>query len=257
MLIPRAIPCLLLSGAGLVKTVRFRKPTYLGDPINIARLFNDKEVDELILLDIQATQAGRGPALDVVASLASECFMPLCYGGGVRTLEEMRALYAVGVEKVAINTRAAEDPPFVRAAADAFGSQGVVVAIDVGRGWLGGRRVLVRGGRKPTGLDPAQHARRMEEMGAGEILLTSVDRDGTLAGYDLELVKEVVGAVSIPVVACGGAGSIADLGAVVREAGAAAAAAGSLFVFSGPNRAVLVSYPSPEQLRAVFGGPEA
>jgi cyclase len=257
VLIPRAIPCLLLSGAGLVKTVRFRKPTYLGDPINIARIFNDKEVDELILLDIQATPEGRGPRLEVVASLASECFMPLCYGGGVRTLEEMRALYAAGVEKVAINTRAVEDPLFVRRAAEAFGSQGVVVAIDVGHGWLGGRRVLVRGGRKRTRLDPAEHARRMEEMGAGEVLLTSVDRDGTMAGYDLALVKDVARAVSIPVVACGGAGSVADLGRVVRAAGAAAAAAGSLFVFSGPNRAVLVSYPSPEQLQGVFGDPAA
>jgi cyclase len=257
VLTPRAIPCLLLSGAGLVKTVRFRRPTYLGDPINIARIFNDKEVDELILLDIQATPAGHEPRLEMVASLAAECFMPLCYGGGVRTLEQMRALYAVGVEKVAINTRAVEEPAFVGAAAEAFGSQGVVVAIDVGRGWLGRRRVRVRGGRKGTSLDPAEHARRMQEMGAGEILLTSVDRDGTMAGYDLDLVREVVGAVSIPVVACGGAGSVADLGAVVRQGGAAAAAAGSLFVFSGPNRAVLVSYPSPRQLQDVFGGPPA
>jgi cyclase len=255
VLTPRAIPCLLLSGAGLVKTVRFRKPTYLGDPVNIARIFNDKEVDELILLDIQATPEGRGPRLDVVASLAGECFMPLCYGGGVRTLEEMRALYAAGVEKVAINTRAVEDPLFVRAAAEAFGSQGVVAAIDVGRGWLGGNRVVVRGGRRPTRLEPGEHARSMEEMGAGEILLTSVERDGTMAGYDLDLVRAVTGAVSVPVVACGGAGSVADLGAVVREAGAAAAAAGSLFVFSGPNRAVLVSYPSPKQLQDVFEGP--
>jgi cyclase len=240
-----------------VKTVRFRKPRYLGDPINIARIFNDKEVDELILLDIQATPEGRGPRLETVASLASECFMPLCYGGGVRTLEQMRALYAAGVEKVAINTRAVEDPLFVRAAAEAFGSQGVVVAIDVGQGWFGERRVMIRGGRKRTSLHPAEHARRMEGMGAGEILLTSVERDGTMAGYDLDLVRAVVRAVSVPVVACGGAGSVADLATAAAAAGAAAAAAGSLFVFSGPNRAVLVSYPSPQQLEGVFGGPAA
>jgi imidazole glycerol-phosphate synthase subunit HisF len=249
---PRAIPCLLLSGAGLVKTVRFRKPTYLGDPLNIARIFNDKEVDELILLDIQATPEGREPRLDMVASLASECFMPLCYGGGVRSLEQMRALYAAGVEKVAINTHAVEEPGFVRAAAEAFGSQGVVAAIDVARDWLGARRVVARGGRRRTRLDPVEHARHMQDMGAGEILLTSVERDGSMAGYDLDLVRDVTRAVSVPVVACGGAGCIADLGVVVRQAGAAAAAAGSLFVFSGPNRAVLINYPSPQQLHDVF-----
>jgi cyclase len=253
MVIPRAIPCLLLRGNGFVKTVRFRDPTYLGDPVNIVRIFNDKEVDEVIVLDITATTERRPPRFDFVAGLASECFMPLCYGGGVSTVEEMRALFARGVEKVAVNTRAVETPELLRAAADAFGSQSIVVGIDVKRSWLGRRQVVTQAGRRGTGLDPVEHARRVEALGAGEILLTCVERDGTMDGYDLDLIRSVTSAVSIPVIAAGGAGRLEDLGAAVREGGAAAAAAGSLFVFQGRNRAVLVNYPEPAELRSLFG----
>ncbi|HEX5872965.1 MAG TPA: AglZ/HisF2 family acetamidino modification protein [Longimicrobium sp.] len=252
MIQTRVIPCLLLKGSGLVKTVRFKDPRYLGDPINIVRLFNDKEVDELVILDITATPEGRGPRMDLLATLTTECFMPLCYGGGVRTLDDMHALFSLGVEKVSLNTRALEDPALVTAAAERFGSQSVIVSIDVKRGMFGGQKVVVRAGKQRTGRDPVEFAVEMERRGAGELLLNSVDRDGTMEGYDLELIRRVTAAVSVPVVACGGAGSVADLGRAVNEGGAAAAAAGSLFVYQGPHRAVLVNYPEPRALQALF-----
>jgi cyclase len=252
MIQTRVIPCLLLKGSGLVKTVRFKEPRYLGDPINIVRLFNDKEVDELVVLDITATPEGRGPRMDLLATLTTECFMPLCYGGGVRGLDDMHALFSLGVEKVSLNTRAFEDPALVTAAAERFGSQSVIVSMDVKRGLLGRQQVMVRAGRQRTGRDPVEHAVEMERRGAGELLLNSVDRDGMMAGYDLELIRRVTEAVSIPVVACGGAGSVDDLGRAVNEGGAAAAAAGSLFVYQGPHRAVLVNYPEPRVLEALF-----
>jgi imidazole glycerol-phosphate synthase subunit HisF len=252
MIETRVIPCLLLRKQGLVKTVGFRKARYLGDPINIVRLFNDKEVDELVFLDIDATPARRGPRFDLLAQIASECFMPFCYGGGVRTQDDIHALFRLGVEKVAINTHAVEDPSFVSEAARRFGSQSIIVSIDAKRTWLGRDEVRVRGGRQGTGIDPVAHAVEMERRGAGELLVTSIDRDGSMRGYDLDLIRRVTAAVRIPVVACGGAGSTRDLGQVVRDGGASAAAAGSLFVFQGRHRAVLVNYPSPAELSALF-----
>jgi cyclase len=248
----RVIPCLLLQNLGLVKTVRFKAPKYLGDPINVVRIFNDKEVDELVFLDITATREKKRPPFALIEKIAGQCFMPLCYGGGVRNLDDMATLFGVGVEKVAVNTHAVEEPAFVRAAADRFGSQSVIVSIDVKRSWLGRVEVVTQGGRHKTGLDPVRFAAEMEQQGAGEILLNSVDRDGTMTGYDLELIKKVTAAVSIPVVACGGAGQLEHLGAAVHQGGASAAAAGSLFVFQMPHRAVLISYPKAEQLRALF-----
>jgi imidazole glycerol-phosphate synthase subunit HisF len=248
----RVIPVLLLRDGGLVKTVKFGQPTYLGDPINIVKIFNDKEVDELVLLDIAASAERRRPPFEFLAQVTTECFMPLCYGGGVRTVEDVRTLVSLGVEKVAVNTHAAENPAFLRAAADLVGSSSVVASIDVKRKLLGGYEVVTLGGRRRTGLDPVRFAQEAERQGAGEVLLNSVDRDGTMAGYDLELVRQVAGAVDIPVVACGGAGSVADLAAVVRTAGASAAAAGSMFVFQGRHRAVLVNTPGESELRTAF-----
>ena len=248
----RVIPVLLLKGAGLVKTVRFKAPTYLGDAVNVSRLFNDKEVDELVLLDVTATPEGRPPRFDLVAQMASECFMPLCYGGGVRTLDDMARLFTIGVEKVAINTRAVEDLSLLRAAAERFGSQSVIGSIDARRTWRG-YRVFTEGGRKRTAWTPAALAAEMENAGAGEILVTSIDRDGTMEGYDLDLVRSVSDAVRLPVIACGGAGSLDHMVDAVRRGGASAAAAGSLFVFHGRHRAVLISYPSPSQIQQAFG----
>jgi len=253
MIQTRAIPCLLLQQGGLVKTRRFKDPVYLGDPINTVRIFNDKEVDELVVLDIGATRRGTSPDLDVIGTLTAECFMPLAYGGGIRTIEQMRTLLNLGIEKVVINTAFFDDPTLVRRAADMFGSSSVVVSIDVRRDMFGRPRVWAESGRRRTGREPIAVAEAAAASGAGEILLTSIDRDGTFQGYDLPLIKSVADAVGVPVVACGGAASVEDLGRAVLEGGASAAGAGSLFVFQGPHRAVLISYPTHGQLRGVFG----
>jgi len=252
MIRPRVIPALLLQGRGLVKTVKFKNPTYLGDPINIVRIFNDKEVDELIFLDITATPEGRGPSFDLLNNITSECFMPLGYGGGIRNMDDVRQLLSIGIEKVILNTSAVEIPSLVRSAADYAGSSSVVISMDVKKNLLGKYEVQTRSGKKGTGLDPVWHAVEMEKMGAGEIFVNSIDRDGVMQGYDIELVRRVSDAVSVPVVACGGAGKLQDLADVIKLGGASAAAAGSLFVFQGPLRGVLISYPSPADLKRIL-----
>lgn len=252
MVLTRVIPCLLLKGRGLVKTVRFKDPTYLGDPINIVKIFNDKEVDELLFLDIAATVENRKPPYKLLEEIAGECFMPLGYGGGIRDLEDIRTILNLGVEKISINSYAVENPSFIRAAADYAGSQSVIVSMDVKKNLRGRYEILTRGGRKATGLNPVKFAVEMEKQGAGELLLNSMDRDGMMQGYDIELIKLITGAVGIPVVACGGAGKTQDLADAVKRGGASAAAAGSLFVFQGAHRAVLVSYPTSEELRSAF-----
>ncbi len=245
---PRIIPCLLVEQGRLVKTVEFNRRTYVGDPINAIRVFNDKGADELVLLDIAATPEGRGPDFELLEKVASECFMPLCYGGGVTSLEQMRRVLALGIEKVAVNTSAVERPELVREAAAEFGSQSVVVSIDVRRSRRGRKEVVTRGARRRTGSDPVQFAQEAERLGAGELLVTSVDRDGTMRGYDLELIRRVTASVGVPVVACGGAGNARDLVAAIDEGGASAAAAGSMFVFTGRHRAVLISYVTADDL---------
>lgn len=236
---------LLLRGQGLWKTARFQDPTYVGDPINAVRLFNDKEVDELVLLDIGAagSRVDRIP-YDLLKDVAGECFMPLCFGGGIRTVEQVRRLVHLGVEKVALNTAAVDSPDLVRDSARLFGRQAVLGSIDVRARPDGVGTVHVDGGRRDTGLDPVEHARRLVADGAGEILLTSIDREGSRTGLDLDLVARVSASVDVPVVAHGGAGSVQDLAAGVR-AGASAVAAGSLFVHYGRHRAVLVTYLEP------------
>jgi cyclase len=245
----RVIPCLLLSGERLVKTVRFKQPTYVGDPINAVKIFNDREVDELAILDITATPERRDPPFDHLKEIAGECFMPLSYGGGIRSIDHARRLFSLGVEKVLINTAAADDPALLSTIADEYGSQAVIAGVDVKKDWLGRTRVFNRGGSNNTGREPVEYARAMQDAGAGEILLNAIDRDGTMSGYDLDLITQVSRAVSIPLVACGGAGSIDHLAAAIA-AGASAVAAGSLFVFTGPRRAVLINYPSAAELRA-------
>jgi len=248
----RVIPCLLLAAGGLVKTERFRRPRYIGDPINAVRIFNEKFVDEIVLIDIEASRLGRPPDFELVEKIISEAFMPFCYGGGVRSVEDAERLFAIGVEKVSVNAAAIEQPDLVRRLADRFGSQSVVVAIDTRRGLWQGPRVFHHCSDKLLAARPAEHARSMQEHGAGELLVTSVDRDGTMSGYDLEVLRSITAAVDIPVIACGGAGSMADIVQVVTEAGVSAAAAGSLFVYRGRRRGVLISYPSQEELRTTF-----
>ncbi|MEB3220992.1 MAG: AglZ/HisF2 family acetamidino modification protein [Candidatus Sericytochromatia bacterium] len=252
MLRTRVIPALLLRDESLVKTRRFGPYTYVGDPCNTVRIFNELEVDELLVLDIRATPERRGPNLALLGDLASECFMPLGYGGGIRSVEEAAAILDVGVEKVVVNTAALEEPALVGALAERFGSQAVVASIDVGRGWLGRPRVHTRGGRQRTWLEPVAWAQELERRGAGEILLTAIDREGTWRGFDLPLVHAVASAVSIPVIAHGGAASVADIGAVVREGGASAVALGSMVVFQKQGMGVLVNFPDAGALREVL-----
>ena len=248
MLKTRVIPCLLLKGQGLVKTVKFRNPKYVGDPINAVKIFNDKEVDELIFLDIEATVGGRKPPFKLISEIASECFMPLAYGGGLRALGDIKTIFNLGVEKVIVNSYAIENPDFVKKASSRYGNQSIVVAVDVKRNSFGKYEIFSFGGRKKTKLTLVDHVKEMEKLGAGEIFLNSVDRDGTMEGYDLELVERVTESVTIPVIACGGAGRIEDFVGAVKKGGASAVAAGSMFVFHGKHRAVLITYPSVQEL---------
>lgn len=246
------MPCLLLRGTGLVKTIKFNDPTYVGDPRNAIKIFNEKEVDELVLLDITATIEKREPNYNLISEITSECFMPLTYGGGIRDLHHIEKILKLGVEKVSINSYAVENPEFITRAAEAFGSQTVVVSIDVKSSPKGKNETYIYGGRKNIGLDPVIFARQMENAGAGDILLNSIDRDGTMKGYDLDMIRRVTEAIRIPVIACGGASSIEDIGKAVKEGGASAAAAGSMFVFHGRHRAVLISFPKYKELERIF-----
>lgn len=243
----RLIPLLLFNGVGLVKTRRFTDAQYLGDPLNAVRIFNEKEVDELIFLDITATAEGREPNESMIADVASECFMPIGYGGGIRNINQMQRIFRLGVEKICLNSAAIERPELVSEAAAVFGSQSVIVSIDVKRNWFGRHEVVAANGRRSTGLTPVAHARSMQQHGAGELLVTSTDRDGMLTGYDLDLIRSVSAAVTVPVVAAGGAGKLDHLSDAIA-AGASAVAAGALLVLHGRHRAVLISYPSSEEL---------
>lgn len=252
MLKTRVIPCLLLSGDGLVKTVRFREPRYVGDPINAIKIFNEKEVDELIFIDILATVEGRRPRLDMVAKVTNECFMPLCYGGGVHALADVEALFGLGVEKVSLSSAAVTGSRLVSDAARIFGSQSIIVTLDVRQTAPGRYEVFTHGASRPTGRDPVTLAKQVEHCGAGELVINSIDRDGTMEGYDIDLIRQVAAAVRIPVVALGGAGRVADFAEAVSRGGASAVAAGSLFVFFGRHRAVLINYPMRRKLEEVL-----
>jgi cyclase len=252
MKIKRVIPCLLLRNNGLVKTVRFKDSVYVGDPINAVRIFNEKEVDELIFLDIDATRYKKEPSFGLISKIAGECFMPFSYGGGIGTLQQIEEIIKSGSEKIIINTQAFLKKNFIREAAARFGSSTIVVSIDVKKRFIDGYTVCVNGGRQDTGKKPVEYAKEMEEQGAGEIFINSIDRDGTMEGYDLELIKSVSSAVAIPVIACGGAGNLNDLGLAVKEGGVSAVAAGSLFVFQGKRRAVLITYPSYNEISRLF-----
>lgn len=236
----------------MVKTIGFDDPSYVGDPINIINLFNRFEVDEIALLDIRATRQRRRPQLDLIGRLASECWVPLSYGGGIRTLEDAREILTIGVEKVVLGTVADDDPEVVTAVSSIFGSQAVIVAVDARELDPGHYEVFVDSGTRPTRTDPATYARRAQELGAGEILLTAIHRDGMMSGYDLELIRQVTASVQVPVIACGGAGSRTDLAVPIKQAGAAAVAAGSIFVYQGRERGVLVNFPERDLLERLL-----
>ena len=251
MLNPRVIPSLLLSKGGLVKTQRFSAPKYVGDPINAVRIFNDKEVDELMVLDIDATKEGRGPDFELIEQLAGECFMPLCYGGGIRSFDDARSLFGLGVEKIAIQSAFLQDPSILRRIASHAGEQAVVASIDVEKNWLGKYKVRASAGVRPRSSDWRVLLREAVANGAGEVLITSVEREGTLKGMDLALIEEASRSIDVPLIAAGGAGSLDDIRAAVRS-GANAVAAGAFFVFHGPHRAVLITYPQYEELKALW-----
>lgn len=248
MLRPRIIPCLLVHDGGLVKTVNFKSPKYVGDPLNAVKIFNEKEADELIVLDIDATVNGVDPDYKLISNLASECRMPLCYGGGIRNAEQAKQIIALGVEKVAISTAAVKNPELITELAKEIGSQSVVVVLDVKRRMFGrGYDVFLGNGKINTKSSIYDLASLAEKYGAGELVINSIDHDGEMKGYDLVLAEKIRETVNIPVTFLGGAGSLDDLGALIKRCGIVGASAGSLFVFKGIYKAVLINYPTLAQ----------
>jgi cyclase len=250
MLQSRVIPCLLLKNRGLVKGTQFRDHKYVGDPINAVRIFNDKEVDEIAFLDITATNEGKSPDFELIKDIATECFIPFSYGGGITSFEQAAKLFTLGVERVILNSTAASDPSLIRSISTAYGAQSVIVSVDVKRNRQNTFEIFTHSGRQPLKTPLIEYVRQMEELGAGEILLTSIDRDGTLSGIDVELLQLVSREVSIPVIASGGAATIADL-KTAFDNGASAVGAGAMFVYYGKHRAVLITYPTQQELKEV------
>lgn len=255
MLRPRIIPCLLIHQGGLVKTKNFQSPKYVGDPINAVKIFNEKESDELIVLDIDATVNGTEPNFSLITKLTAECRMPLCYGGGIKTVAQASRIIDLGVEKIAISSAAITNPGLLSEIATMIGRQSVVVVLDVRKckGFLGkGYEVCTHNAGKTYKGDPVELALQLQDAGAGEIIINSVDRDGEMKGYDLDLAKQFHKALRVPTTFLGGAGSLEDISQLVCTVGVVGAAAGSLFVFKGKYRAVLINYPTPEQKDAIY-----
>ncbi len=251
MLRTRVIPILLLRNKGLVKTIKFDKSKYIGDPINAVKLFNDKEVDELAFIDIDASKERRKPNFNLIKNIATECFMPLSYGGGISSLEDIKILINSGVEKVIINTAALSDINLLSQAASIFGDQSIVLSIDIKKNLFGKYQIYSHAKVNSKYQDVLSYAKDAVNAGAGEILINSVDRDGCMMGYDINLIKLMTGELKVPVIVCGGAGSLKDLkeGAI---AGASGVGAGSLFVYHGPHKAVLINYPNQKELKEIF-----
>ena len=245
MLRPRITPCLLIKDHGLVKTRQFKEPKYVGDPINAVRIFNEKEVDEIMVVDIDASVQQCEPDYTLIKNLAAECRMPLCYGGGVKSVNQVERIIALGVEKVAISSAALEDPQLINSSSKVVGNQSIVVVLDVMRDPKTGKwEIFTHNATRATKRDPVDTAKQMEQLGAGEIILNSINRDGMMNGYDLELVQSVRKSVGVPMTVLGGAGSLKDIQALFASFGILGAAAGSLFVFKGVYRAVLINYPN-------------
>lgn len=249
---PRIIPVLLLKGSGLVKTVRFSSPTYIGDPINAVRLFNDFGADELVFLDIRASSEGRTISSDLVRKIGDEAYMPFSVGGGISGIEQIRELLSLGAEKVVLNSYVPGNFSLIDQASKTFGSQSIVVSVDVKKRLLGGYEIMTNSGRKRVNTDMVRYIMEAEAAGAGEIMINSIDRDGTMTGYDIALIKEVSRSVRIPVIACGGAGSLTDMKRAYTEGGASACAAGSIFVYHGLRKGILINYPEKSEILRTF-----
>ena len=249
---PRIIPVLLLKNQGLVKSVIFKNHRYIGDPINAVKIFNDLKADELVFLDILASKEKRSISLEFVKNVGEEANMPFAVGGGITTLEQIKSIIASGAEKVVINTNAASDPDFVRIASETFGSSTIVVCIDVKKKFLGKEQTWIMNGSKPTGMNPVEFAQQMETLGAGELIIQSIERDGTMEGYDINLIRRISEAVKIPVIALGGAGNIVHMKEAYTEAFANGLAAGSMFVYHGQRRGVLINYPEKAEIEKII-----
>ena len=253
MLRPRIIPCLLVHNKGLVKTQKFKDSKYVGDPLNAVRIFNEKEVDELMVIDIDATVEQRGPNFDLIKKLAFECRMPLCYGGGVTTVEQAKKIISLGAEKVAISAAVLQNPNLIGEIAEGVGCQSVVVVIDIKKKkFFGGYDIYINNGKKSTGKDPVEFAKQAEALGAGEIVINSIDNDGMMSGYDFKIIDKVRDSINIPMTILGGAGSHQDIKTAIQKYGVIGTAAGSLFVFKGKYRAVLISYPTDIEKKAIL-----
>jgi len=252
MLRPRIIPSLLLHDKGLVKTVNFKSPKYVGDPINAVRIFNEKQVDELAFFDIDATVLGKEPDYVLIEKLANQSRMPLCYGGGVQTVEQAQKIFSLGIEKIALSSAVIKNPQLVTQIADRVGSQSVIVVLDIKKKLLGGYEVYTHNGKRSTGINPIKFAKELEQLGAGEIILNSIDQDGVMKGFDMILIDKIAENISIPLTVLGGAGSLEDIEKVIDKHGVIGVAAGSLFVFKGPYKAVLINYPTQSEKNKVF-----
>jgi len=253
MLIPRVMPCLHVKKDRLVKTIRFKSPSYVGDPVNAIKIYNEKEVDELIILDINATIERRKPNFELISEVASECFMPVCYGGGISSIDEIKKLFGLGIEKVSVNSQSFNNLDLIYQSAKAFGSQSIIVSMDVKKAIFSKYRICTHSGNKTTKMGPGEYAKMVENAGAGEILLNSIDRDGTWDGFDIDLIKLVTNVANIPVIVLGGAGKLSDISDAVHKGGASAVGLGSMAVYQGKNLGVLVNFPSRQKLIEIFG----
>jgi cyclase len=252
MLRPRIIPSLLIQDNGLVKTVNFKNPKYVGDPINAVKIFNEKEVDELAVFDIDATVLGKEPNYSLIERLANQSMMPLCYGGGVKTIEQAQKIFSFGIEKIALSSSVLNNPSLITQIADRVGGQSVIVVLDIKKKLLGGYEIYTHNGKKSNGLNPFNFVEDAQKLGAGEIIINSIDRDGMMKGYDLELIAKIRERITIPLTVLGGAGSLNDIEKVIDAHGVIGVAAGSLFVFKGPYKAVLINYPTQIEKDKIF-----
>lgn len=252
MLRPRIIPSLLYHDKGLVKTVNFKSPKYVGDPINAVRIFNEKEVDELAFFDIDATVLGKEPDYALIEKLANQSRMPLCYGGGVKTVEQAQRIFGLGIEKIALSSVVIQNPHLITEISERVGAQSVIVVIDVKKKLFGGYELYTHNGKKETGINPVKFVAELEQLGAGEVVINSIDQDGCMKGYDMALIDKVAQVTSLPLTVLGGAGSLSDIEKVIQKHGVIGVAAGSLFVFKGPYKAVLINYPSTIEKNKIF-----